>query len=219
MANQDSFIDEVTEEVRRDRLFALMRRYGWIAVLAVLLIVGGAAWNEWRKATERAAAEALGDTLIAALETEDPQARRGALETIDAGGNADLSALIGLMIAETDSATGDPAAAVADLDALASASGISPVYRDLAALKAVMIGAGTLSAEDRIARLQGLALPGAPYRLLALEQIALAEIDRGNTDAAIARLNEVVGDAVASQGLRNRASQLIVVLGGAPDGA
>ena len=219
MANQDSFIDEVTEEVRRDRLFTLMRRYGWIAVLAVVLIVGGAAWNEWRKATDRAAAQALGDALIAALETEDAQARKGALETMDAGDNADLAALVGLLIAETDSATGNAGAAVADLDALAAAPGISPVYRDLAALKAVMIGAGTLSPADRIARLQGLALPGAPYRLLALEQIALAEIDRGDTDAALARLNEIAGDSGASQGLRNRATQVIVVLGGATDGA
>ena len=33
MANQnDSFIDEVTEDLRRDRLFGLYRRYGWIAL-------------------------------------------------------------------------------------------------------------------------------------------------------------------------------------------
>jgi fermentation-respiration switch protein FrsA (DUF1100 family) len=42
VSDTDSFIDEVTEEVRRDRLFGLMKRYGWIAALAVLLIVGGA---------------------------------------------------------------------------------------------------------------------------------------------------------------------------------
>ena len=34
MSNPDSFIDEVTEEVRRDRLFAVFRKYGWIGVLA-----------------------------------------------------------------------------------------------------------------------------------------------------------------------------------------
>ena len=40
MANQnDSFIDEVTEDLRRDRLFLAMRRYGWIAVLAILVLV------------------------------------------------------------------------------------------------------------------------------------------------------------------------------------
>ena len=31
MSNPDSFIEEVTEEVRRDKLFALFRKYGWIA--------------------------------------------------------------------------------------------------------------------------------------------------------------------------------------------
>lgn len=45
MSDTDSFIEEVTEEVRRDRLFGLMRRYGWIAVLAVLLLVGGTAYR------------------------------------------------------------------------------------------------------------------------------------------------------------------------------
>ena len=31
MSDTDSFIDEVTEEVRRDALFAQFRRYGWHA--------------------------------------------------------------------------------------------------------------------------------------------------------------------------------------------
>ena len=46
----DSFIDEVTDEVRRDRLYLLMRRYGWIGVLVIVVIVGGAAWREKRAA-------------------------------------------------------------------------------------------------------------------------------------------------------------------------
>ncbi|KKK62940.1 hypothetical protein LCGC14_2999320, partial [marine sediment metagenome] len=78
MSNTDSFIDEVTEEVRRERLFGFLRRYGWIAVLAVVLIVGGAAYNEWRNASERAEAQAFGDALLAALEADSPEARRTA---------------------------------------------------------------------------------------------------------------------------------------------
>ena len=42
MANQnDSFIDEVTEDLRRDRLFAAMSRYGWLLIAAILLLVYG----------------------------------------------------------------------------------------------------------------------------------------------------------------------------------
>ena len=40
MANQsDTFIDEVTEELRRDRLYGAMRRYGWIVVLVIVAVV------------------------------------------------------------------------------------------------------------------------------------------------------------------------------------
>ena len=70
MSQSESFIEEVTEEVRRDRMFGLMRRYGWIAVLLVLMLVGSAAWIEWRKAQAQAAAQAMGDAMIAALEAE-----------------------------------------------------------------------------------------------------------------------------------------------------
>ena len=46
MSDVDSFIDEVSEEVRRERLYIALRRYGWIGVLAVLLLVGGASWRQ-----------------------------------------------------------------------------------------------------------------------------------------------------------------------------
>ena len=39
MSNNDSFIDEVNDEVRRDRLYGMVRRYGWIAVVLIALIV------------------------------------------------------------------------------------------------------------------------------------------------------------------------------------
>ena len=98
VSNTDSFIDEVTEEVRRDRLFGVMRRYGWIAVLAILMLVGGAAWNEWRKAQDRAAAQALGDAVLSALAIQDRGARAAALDAIAAPG-AQAAAGIALLAA------------------------------------------------------------------------------------------------------------------------
>ena len=71
MSNTDSFVDEVTDEVRRDRLFAMFRKYGWIGVVMVLLIVGGAAWTEWQKAVASERAQAFGDAALAALSGEE----------------------------------------------------------------------------------------------------------------------------------------------------
>ena len=58
MHESDSFISEVSEEVRRDRLYAGLRRYGWLIAALVVLIVGGAAFNEWRKLSRQASAQA-----------------------------------------------------------------------------------------------------------------------------------------------------------------
>ena len=66
MSNPDSFIDEVTEEVRRDKLFAAFKKYGWIGGLVVAVVVGGTAYTEWRKSSEAAQAQAFGDAVFAA---------------------------------------------------------------------------------------------------------------------------------------------------------
>ena len=38
MSDTDSFIEEVTEEVRRDRLYKFLRKYAWVGILAVVTI-------------------------------------------------------------------------------------------------------------------------------------------------------------------------------------
>ena len=70
--------------------------------------------------------------------------------------------------------------------------------------------------DARKAALEALSAPGAPFRLLALEQIGLMQVDAGDLDAAIATMQSVLEDAEASKGLQDRAQTLIVALGGTP---
>ena len=46
MSDTDSFLQEVSEELRRDRLYRNIRKYGWIAILLVIVIVG-AEVHDW----------------------------------------------------------------------------------------------------------------------------------------------------------------------------
>ena len=152
MSNPDSFIDEVTEEVRRDRLFGYLRRYGWIALLAVAGIVGGAAWNEWQKAQARAAAEAFGDALLTALDAPDQAARQAALAAVPSSGMGGAAALAALIaeaeaVASPDAALRD--AALARLRAAAADASLPPLWRDLAQLRLLAVPGGEPDAAAR----------------------------------------------------------------------
>ncbi|MDU8926399.1 tetratricopeptide repeat protein [Alisedimentitalea sp. MJ-SS2] len=216
MSETDSFIEEVTEEVRRDRLFGLMRRYGWIAVLAVLLLVGGAAYNEWSKAKTRAQAEATGDAMIAALRDNDPLKRAVALGELDSE-SPGARAVAVMLAAGEQVTTGDFDLAAKALQTLVDDGELPLVYRQVAGFKRLMILGSDLSVEDRRKGYEALIGPGSQLRLLAEEQLALIDIETGETKAAAERLQAIISDAEATPGLRQRASQLMVAMGVEPE--
>lgn len=209
MANTDSFIEEVSEEVRRDRLYALMRRWGWVPILIVLGIVGGAAYLEWQGAQDRAQSEAFGDALLTALDGEDTEARIAALEGVEVP-TAEAGIILALLAAGEAANGEDRVGAAARLRAAADAPDLQRRYVDLALLKAEMLDPAP-EAEARIV-LEALAAPGAPYSALAEEQLALMEVRSGDLDAGLDRLRAIERSAVATVGLQQRAAQLIVAL-------
>jgi len=215
LSQSDSFIDEVTEEVRREKLFANMKKYGWIAILAVLLIVGGAAYYEYSRAQNEAQAEAFGDSVLIALEQGDPAERATALETVDATTPEGRAVLAFLEAAEL-AAADDVAAAVTTLNAVATDQEIPVIYRSLAQYRALALQGDTLSIEERRSGYEDLAGAGSPMRLLAEEQIAVTYIEDGNRDEALTRLNALLEEASATPDLLRRVSQLIVSLGATP---
>ncbi len=209
MANTDSFIEEVSEEVRRDRLFSLFRRWGWLAVLIVVAIVGGAAYFEYQSAQARAQSEAFGDALLAALDGDDPEARVAALQAVETP-SAEARIILALLAAGEAANAEDPADAAAMLREAAVAPGLARRYSDLALLKAEMLDPAP---EDEARQtLESLATPGAPYAGLAEEQLALLDIRVGDVDAGIDRLRAIERSASATAGLQQRAAQLIVAL-------
>lgn len=216
MSNSDSFIEEVTEEVRRERLFGLMRRYGWIAIVAFLLVVGGAAFNEYRKARIEAQAQALGDAMLAALNQDDPAARADALAQIETDGD-EGAAVLGFLTASAKTEVGDIDAAVAALNDVAGNADLPLIYRQVATFRSLLLQTDTLDAETRRAGFSELAVAGVPLRVLAQEQLAMIDIETGDTEAAIARLRPLLNDAESTAGLQRRALQAIVALGGTPD--
>lgn len=217
MSESDTFIEEVSEEVRRDRLFALMRKWGWIPILAILLLVGGAAYSEWQKAQATAQAQDLGDAMLAALEEDDSEARivaLGAVNSESAGGQA----VVAFLQSAEQLRSGDSVAAAQTLESIVGNTELPLIYRQIASFKSFSIR-GAKTTEERRAGFDGLAVPGAPLRLMAEEQLALIDLEEGNGAAALERLQRIIVDAEITAGLRRRVVQVIVALGAEPETA
>jgi hypothetical protein len=210
VSNPDSFIEEVTEAVRRDRLFGMFRKYGWIAGLLVLGLVGGTVWTEWSKSHAEARAEAFGDAMTDALDNGTPAERRAALMAIPTDGAQ--SAFLQLTLASDPDE--DRIATLAALDKVAADTTIAPIYRDLAVLRRVLVAGSEMALADRRTALQGIAGAGRPFRPLAEELLAYLLVEEGKSDEAIAAMTALMQDQDASGALRARLGQVITALGG-----
>jgi len=153
----------------------------------------------------------------AAVEADDNPARIAALQALSTEA-PDAQMVVEFLLASHQMAEGDNADAAATLAALANASDLEmpEIYRQVALFKSVLLSGSQTPAAERRALLEPLAVPGAPLGLLAQEQLARLDIENGDTDAAIVRLDAISMDAGVSAGLRRRATQLIVALGGVP---
>jgi hypothetical protein len=209
MSDTDSFIDEVTEEVRRDRLFSFFRRYGWIPAVVILILVGSTAYNEWNKSAAEEVAQSRGDALLGALDLED-----------EAEGNAAITA-----IATTDSgnvlasflAAGRDQSQAADLLSGIAENTDQPDYiRDLARLK-LAATPNAVSQDEAVLILLDLSAPGGLYRNVATEMLIAVELERGNLGVALALLQSHIQDAEASQAQVQRMGELLVALGSKPE--
>lgn len=209
MSETDSFIQEVTEEVRQDQMLRYWKKYGALVLGGVALIVGGAAYWNWQEAQDRAAAEQVGGAFVAA----DPDVPEQLLALPDqiAGPAQVIAELTAASALATEK---DYAAAAARYEAIAARDGLTPEYRDLAALQALRMRASEGQTDGAIAALETLAADGAPYRLLAIEFRAALRLLAGETDAAHEDLRLIMGDPGATPDLVQRAVAALRASGG-----
>ena len=201
VSNTDGFIEEVSEEVRKDKLFALYKKYGWIPVVVILSLVGGAGFLEYQKSSKASAASARGDALIAALNQDDAIIRASELALIAEKGGAGsayckiASGWHSLLEQE------DLAGALSVYDDLSA--GVD-IYAQVATLKAIMIRGNKMEVNDRLKALDAIATPGNAFRVIAMEQKAIAHIDSGEIDKAIAIFTSLIDESGVSQALMAR---------------
>lgn len=216
MSETDSFIQEVTEEVRQDRMFALWKKWAPVIVGVAVVLVGGAALWTWNEARLQAAAEARGAAFIKA-DPDDVSEQLALPGQVDGAAVpvAELAAASALMRG------GQFAEAAGAYARVAERTDLPAEYRDFARLQEIRARAETGDTSGLAAALAPLTTPEAPYRLLAIELRAALHLSAGDRAAAHADLNAILVDPFATPALRQRALAVLTATGGrvgAPQG-
>jgi hypothetical protein len=206
---------EVDEAVRREKLEKLWKRYGnFVIAAAVLVVLGVGAWRgyEWWEAKRAAEAGAAFDAAAELLEQGKSAEAEAAFARLAGEGTAGYRVLARLREAAA-LAPRDPQAAVAAYDAMAKDSSVSPVFQQLASLRAAIILVDTAPLSEITRRLEPLAGPDGSFRHSAREVLALAAFKAGDKAAAKKWFDAIASDVDTPQSLRARVDILMALSG------
>ena len=206
---------EVDEELRRERMEALWKRYGGFvlagAIAIVIAVAGREGWNHWQ--TQKA--EDAGLRLVAAekLIAEGKIAEATPeLERFVADGPAGYRELAQLRLAADQAAAGKVDEAVAAYDAFVAGSSNDSVLRDYARIAAAELRVDAADFTEMQNRLNDIAGGTSAWRNSARELLGLSAYKAGDLVGAEQRLTEVLTDQATPQGLRRRAEMMMALI-------
>lgn len=208
----DNLIEEVDQDMRKDRALALARRYGPYAIalaLGVLIAVAGVmTWKHYKTEREMersgiyaAALEALGRG-----DTEETQRLFGEMTaTAPASGYGVLSRL---QEAGLKAKAGDMAGAAAVYDALANDTKVEALFRDLGTVLYGLVALDTVDPALLDTRLKPLADGKGPWRFTATEIEGYLALKTGDKAHARDLFSRIANDARAPDEARARAAAM-----------
>ena len=212
----NNIFQEVEEDLERQKLEALWRRYGPLVVVAAAAIIiataATTAWHSWRDGQQQKATDQLIEILSAP--NADPHKEIEALEHFAGGKPGETQATFGrLQAAAVAAKAGDQAKAVALYDVIAADQAADPAFRQLADLLAVQVQMDKGDPVTLQKRLQPLLADNAPWRVTAMEYEAFLALRADDKAKARQLFGELSQDADAPSSLRARASDMLRFVG------
>jgi hypothetical protein len=214
----DSFVNEVDESLRQDRMLGLAKKYGpWLigAFVVVLLAVGG--WQIY-KAQALNASRAQSEEFSAAqrLAAEgNLDAAKAEFERLSGEGPGVYRVMARLERAAILETQGDLEAALAEFDRAAEEAN-DPTMRDTARLRAAYVAAETQDFAALQTRLQPLVDSDSRLSYLARELLGIEAWEAGNLDLARETLQNLTLAFDAPEAVQQRAQVALSVIGPAP---
>lgn len=214
--NNEAFLREVDEELRRDQALDIWRRYGrWIIVAIVALLAAFGAYLFWQH-RQHQAAEREGEQLQVAYDYLGAGDTKGAEKPLSALAASDRDGYRVLAIftqADILLQSNDLKGAAAKFAGVANDASLAQPFRDLALIRQTSAEYDTLKPEVIVERLRNLAVAGNPWLGSAGELVAAAYLRQGRRDLAGQTFSRIAADEGVPRSLRQRAVQMAGVLG------
>lgn len=216
--DSDSFIKEVDESLRQDRVLDALKRYGpWAAGAFGLVLVGVLAWQGWQGMQRNSAQEHANDYVAAqrlAQQGEFAAAKTAFDALIEEGPNS-YRIMARMEAAAMLQEQGDLEGALAGFDEAARRAG-DPILRQTAQMRAAYIAADTQDFEALRTRLEPLTGDSSRFAYLARELLAVEAWEAGDLALARETLQALTLAFDAPQAVRQRAQMALAVIGPGP---
>ncbi|MEH3160123.1 MAG: tetratricopeptide repeat protein [Sphingomonas taxi] len=214
--NNEAFLREVDDELRRDQLLSFWERYGrWTIAAIVLALAAFGGFLYWQhRQTEAAGVQ--GEQLQAAFDAlgnNQPDAAAATLAPIAKDGRDGYRALALMTEADVLLSKKQDKAAAAKFAAIAADTSIAQPFRDLALVRQTVAEFDTLKPQVVIERLRPLAVPGNAYFGSAGELTAIAYLDNGQRDLAGQMFAQIARADTVPDSIRQRAVQMAGSMG------
>lgn len=215
----DSFVQEVDESLRQDRMLDFAKKWGpYIVGGFIVIILGVIGWQWWesnQREASRAHAEQYGAAQELAQEGNFDEAKT-AFEALTREGPRQYRVMAQLELGAVLEAQGDLEGALAAFDTGAEQAR-DPTMRDSARLRAAYIAAETQNFDALQARLQPLIDSESRFSYLARELLAIEAWEAGQPDLARDTLENLSLAFDAPEAVRQRAGVALSVIGPAPE--
>lgn len=215
-AEDEVLIREIDEAVRQDDALTFIRTYGVAILIAILVLIAGlGGWMLWDNHRE-GELEAQSEALVSALDYAGARDFRSASEKaapLVAEGTPGVRTSARFILAGAALEQGDEAQAIEHYQAIVADAEAPPALRDLARIREVATAFDRLTADEVMARLRDLAVPGNPYFGSAGELVAMAQLEAGDRAAAGRLFAAIAKDEEQPETLRSRARQMAGLLG------
>jgi hypothetical protein len=212
----DTFLREVDENLRRDRLADFGKKYGsWLAGAVLLFLAASGGWIYWQHRQD-ARAQAQVEQLTDVYQRLSANNRKGTAEQLDAlakDGSAAVRASALVTRAVMAIEDNDIKLATAKFREVASDESLPRPHRDLALIRQTALEFDQLKPEEVISRLEPLAKPGNPWFGTAGEMTAAAKIKQGKKQEAAQLFAAIAKDKTVPDAIRARSVQLAASLG------